>query len=95
MVCGLANEYHFPGKWVVNPSGGLISKGHPIGATGTCHISSYFLRLNSFLSFSLGIAQAVELVNQLRGRCGLRHVQNCEYELQHNIGKLGMGARRM
>lgn len=21
-------------KWVVNPSGGLISKGHPIGATG-------------------------------------------------------------
>jgi len=24
----------FGGKWVVNPSGGLISKGHPIGATG-------------------------------------------------------------
>jgi acetyl-CoA acetyltransferase len=22
------------GRWVVNPSGGLISKGHPIGATG-------------------------------------------------------------
>ncbi len=22
------------GKWVVNPSGGLISKGHPLGATG-------------------------------------------------------------
>eukprot|EP00211_Chloroparvula_japonica_P001518 CAMPEP_0119149014 /NCGR_PEP_ID=MMETSP1310-20130426/42727_1 /TAXON_ID=464262 /ORGANISM="Genus nov. species nov., Strain RCC2339" /LENGTH=551 /DNA_ID=CAMNT_0007141089 /DNA_START=131 /DNA_END=1782 /DNA_ORIENTATION=+ len=24
----------FNGKWVVNPSGGLISKGHPLGATG-------------------------------------------------------------
>merc|ERR1711879_482854 len=24
----------FGGRWVVNPSGGLISKGHPIGATG-------------------------------------------------------------
>jgi sterol carrier protein 2 len=22
------------GRWVVNPSGGLESKGHPIGATG-------------------------------------------------------------
>lgn len=24
----------YGGKWVVNPSGGLISKGHPLGATG-------------------------------------------------------------
>jgi acetyl-CoA acetyltransferase len=24
----------YGGRWVVNPSGGLISKGHPIGATG-------------------------------------------------------------
>lgn len=24
----------YDGKWVVNPSGGLISKGHPLGATG-------------------------------------------------------------
>jgi acetyl-CoA acetyltransferase len=29
----------FGGRWVVNPSGGLISKGHPLGATGLaqCH----------------------------------------------------------
>lgn len=28
----------YGGKWVVNPSGGLISKGHPLGATGnTAH----------------------------------------------------------
>ena len=25
----------YGGKWVVNPSGGLISKGHPLGATGS------------------------------------------------------------
>jgi len=24
----------YGGEWVVNPSGGLISKGHPLGATG-------------------------------------------------------------
>lgn len=24
----------YGGKFVVNPSGGLISKGHPLGATG-------------------------------------------------------------
>ena len=24
----------YGGQWVVNPSGGLISKGHPLGATG-------------------------------------------------------------
>ena len=24
----------YGGNWVVNPSGGLLSKGHPIGATG-------------------------------------------------------------
>jgi acetyl-CoA acyltransferase len=27
-------ETTYGGKWVVNPSGGLISKGHPLGATG-------------------------------------------------------------
>ena len=26
----------YGGKFVVNPSGGLISKGHPLGATGQC-----------------------------------------------------------
>uniref|UniRef100_A0A914Z1J1 Sterol carrier protein 2 n=1 Tax=Panagrolaimus superbus TaxID=310955 RepID=A0A914Z1J1_9BILA len=56
----------YGGKWVVNPSGGLISKGHPIGATG--------------------VAQIVELSNQLRGRCGKRQVPNCKVAMQHNIG---------
>jgi sterol carrier protein 2 len=29
----------FGGKYLVNPSGGLISKGHPIGATGLAQAS--------------------------------------------------------
>ncbi len=28
------NEVTYGGRWVVNPSGGLLSKGHPLGATG-------------------------------------------------------------
>lgn len=29
-----AGDNTYGGKYVVNPSGGLISKGHPLGATG-------------------------------------------------------------
>jgi acetyl-CoA acetyltransferase len=29
-----AGDVSFGGSWVVNPSGGLIAKGHPLGATG-------------------------------------------------------------
>jgi acetyl-CoA acetyltransferase len=47
---GLANEGEggklidegavtYGGDWVVNPSGGLISKGHPLGATGLAQCS--------------------------------------------------------
>ncbi|MEM9255382.1 MAG: beta-ketoacyl synthase N-terminal-like domain-containing protein [Pseudomonadota bacterium] len=32
LVCDGATTYG--GRWVVNPSGGLLSKGHPLGATG-------------------------------------------------------------
>jgi acetyl-CoA acetyltransferase len=28
------NDTTYGGRWVVNPSGGLLSKGHPLGATG-------------------------------------------------------------
>jgi len=28
----------YGGRYVINPSGGLISKGHPLGATGTLYI---------------------------------------------------------
>ncbi|MFE6818907.1 lipid-transfer protein [Streptomyces sp. NPDC057677] len=56
----------YGGRWVVNPSGGLISKGHPLGATG--------------------LAQAAELVWQLRGEAGPRQVTGARVGLAHNIG---------
>ncbi|MFI6283345.1 lipid-transfer protein [Streptomyces sp. NPDC051018] len=56
----------YGGRWVVNPSGGLISKGHPLGATG--------------------LAQAAELVWQLRGEAGERQVTDARVGLAHNIG---------
>ncbi|GFE17268.1 putative lipid-transfer protein Ltp1 [Streptomyces glebosus] len=56
----------YGGRWVVNPSGGLISKGHPLGATG--------------------LAQAAELVWQLRGTAGRRQVPGARVGLAHNIG---------
>jgi acetyl-CoA acetyltransferase len=34
-----AGETTYGGRWVVNPSGGLISKGHPLGATGLAQIT--------------------------------------------------------
>ncbi len=64
------------GRHVVNPSGGLLSKGHPIGATG--------------------IAQMVEIVDQLRGRCGARQVQGAKIGLTENGGGfLGRDAAAM
>ncbi|MFZ3497335.1 thiolase C-terminal domain-containing protein [Streptomyces sp. 5.8] len=56
----------YGGRWVVNPSGGLISKGHPLGATG--------------------LAQAAELVWQLRAEAGPRQVPGARVALAHNIG---------
>jgi acetyl-CoA acyltransferase len=56
----------YGGRWVVNPSGGLISKGHPLGATG--------------------LAQAAELVWQLRGQAEGHQVAGARIGLAHNIG---------
>ena len=56
----------YGGQFVVNPSGGLMSKGHPLGATG--------------------LAQATELVWQLRGMAGDRQVKGARVGLQHNLG---------
>ena len=54
------------GRLPVNPSGGLCSKGHPIGATG--------------------LAQVVELTDQLRSRCGPRQVAGARIALAENSG---------
>jgi benzoylsuccinyl-CoA thiolase BbsB subunit len=61
-----SGETSLGGRRPVNPSGGLLSKGHPVGATG--------------------IAQMVEIVNQLRGRCGSRQVENAKIGLTHATG---------
>jgi benzoylsuccinyl-CoA thiolase BbsB subunit len=50
----------------VNPSGGLLSRGHPLGATG--------------------VAQAVEVVWQLRQECGDRQVEGARVGLTHTTG---------
>jgi acetyl-CoA acetyltransferase len=54
------------GRIPVNTSGGLLRKGHPVGATG--------------------IAQIVELTEQLQGRSGARQVANAKVALAHNGG---------
>jgi sterol carrier protein 2 len=37
----------YGGRWVVNPSGGLISKGHPLGATGLAQCSELVWQLRA------------------------------------------------
>lgn len=62
-------ETELNSKISINASGGLKSKGHPVGATG--------------------VAQAVEITNQLRGEAGKRQVDGAEIGLTHNIGGSG------
>jgi acetyl-CoA acyltransferase len=40
------DEVTYGGKWVVNPSGGLLSKGHPLGATGLAQCAELVWQLN-------------------------------------------------
>lgn len=54
------------GRVPVNPSGGLIAKGHPPGATG--------------------VAQIVEVCEQLQGRAGARQVQGARIGLTQVTG---------
>jgi acetyl-CoA C-acetyltransferase len=62
-------ETSLTGKIPINPSGGLKSKGHPVGATG--------------------IAQIVEVVEQLRGNAGKRQIKNAKIGLTQNMGGSG------
>jgi len=64
------------GRIPVNPSGGLLRKGHPVGATG--------------------IAQIVELSEQLQGRSAPRQVDGAKVALAHNGGgNIGTDAAAM
>jgi acetyl-CoA C-acetyltransferase len=56
----------------VNTSGGLKSKGHPVGATG--------------------IAQAIEIVEQLTDEAGERQVEGAHFGLAQNMGGSGASA---
>jgi len=53
----------------INTSGGLKSKGHPVGATG--------------------IAQIIELYEQLSGKAGDRQVKNAKVGMAQNMGGTG------
>jgi acetyl-CoA acetyltransferase len=55
------------GRLPVNPSGGLLSKGEPLGASA--------------------LGQVVELVRQLRGKCGDRQVAGARAALSHTVGR--------
>ncbi len=57
------------GKIPVNTSGGLKSKGHPVGATG--------------------VAQTIEIFEQLRGEAGDRQVEGAHRGLAQNMGGSG------
>ncbi|UCD76687.1 MAG: thiolase domain-containing protein [Phycisphaerales bacterium] len=64
-----AGETALDGRIPINPSGGLKSKGHPVGATG--------------------IAQVVEITEQLRGEAGPRQVKDARIGLAQNMGGSG------
>ncbi len=57
------------GKIPVNTSGGLKSKGHPVGATG--------------------VAQIIEVYEQLREKAGERQVKNAKIGMAQNMGGSG------
>jgi acetyl-CoA C-acetyltransferase len=57
------------GRIPVNVSGGLKSKGHPVGATG--------------------VAQAVTVVEQLRGEAGEQQVEGARIGMAQNMGGSG------
>ena len=64
------------GRQPVNTSGGLLRKGHPVGATG--------------------LAQIVELTEQLQGRSGKRQVEGARIAMaQNGGGKKGNDAAAM
>ena len=69
-------ETKLGGRLPVNTSGGLLRKGHPVGATG--------------------LAQIVELTEQLQGRAGRRQVDGARIAMaQNGGGKSGNDAAAM
>ncbi|MFQ5590694.1 MAG: thiolase domain-containing protein [Phycisphaerae bacterium] len=67
-----AGETGLEGRIPINASGGLKSKGHPVGATG--------------------VAQIVEITEQLRGESGKRQLKQARVGLAQNMGGSGGSA---
>ena len=57
----------YGGRWVVNPSGGLISKGHPLGATGLAQCAELTWQLRG----AAGVRQVVGAAAALQHNIGL------------------------
>ena len=61
----LIQEQYNTDSWKINPRGGLIGSGHPLGATG--------------------IAQTIEITQQLQSKAKNRQVDNASTGLVHNM----------
>ena len=61
----MVKEAYLTGNSKINPRGGLIGAGHPLGATG--------------------IAQTIEITQQLQSKAGKRQVDNANVGLIHNM----------
>ncbi|RNJ78021.1 MAG: thiolase family protein [Nitrosopumilus sp. H13] len=66
---GMVRDMYDTENRMINPRGGLIGSGHPLGATG--------------------IAQAVEITQQLRADAGSRQVGGARTGLVHNMSAAG------
>ena len=94
-----AGEITFGGKCVVNPSGGLISKGHPLGATGLAQCAELVWQLRGWannrlvdgtraaLQHNLGLGGAVVVTVYKRadGRASKR-VEDDEVAKRSGVG---------
>ncbi len=75
-----AGAVTYGGQWVVNPSGGLISKGHPLGATGLAQCAELCWQLRELadkrqvpeaktgLQHNIGLGGAVVVTMYRKGR---------------------------
>lgn len=61
----MIKELHDTDNFKINPRGGLIGTGHPLGATG--------------------IAQTIEITQQLQSNAGNRQIENAKAGLIHNM----------
>ena len=61
----LVRELHETDNFKINPRGGLIGSGHPLGATG--------------------VAQTIEITQQLQSNAGNRQTENSQVGLVHNM----------